>query len=806
MEGQWKTAVPNVLDSSYDVAYKDDASLADFFSRPIRIATFSWGQDGSLLQQFNPWDLYFTQSRVINRLSNFNLLRARLCVRFLINGNGFFWGKAMAAYYPLYDYDDGPLATVVVPESLIEASQRMHLYLDSTKSQGGDMCLPYVYFKNAMSIPSADWSEMGEMVVNSMSNLRHGNGLGNDLTITVLAWAEDVKLSIPTSVDPVGIVPQAGDEYSGSGPISGPANTVAKVSGALEGVPGISPYAKATSVAAGAVSRVAKAFGMSRPVDDSGISTYKPAYMGNLANTNVTDTSNKLTLDVKQELSIDPRTVGVSAPDEMSLKHLAQKESYYTQFNWATSDAVDSHLFSSRVAPVLYDTQAAFSRMYMTPMCHVSMPFKHWRGSIKFRFQVAASAFMKGRLRITYDPLIAADNQYNTQYSYILDLAEQRDLVVTCGWVNPRTFLEVGTADPAVSQYSTTTAIATQQATCSGIITVTPVTQLTASEDGQTAVIYVSVCAGEDFELVNPDGTQLGELTYFLPQSEVEPQSAVESADADGTTSESTPVRQDSDAVMAPQLGTDHTYDVYFGDPITSIRQLVKRYDFWGTHSIRNAGNFTDVRQYYLPDFPFYRGYGEGIHNVTTPVDPTPYTYCRMTHMNWFTPLFLCSRGGIRWKYTYCNTGDSTSNNNMLSVARLATPKAYDSNLVASNTFGSGSSYNRIAFACLKSVPSSTLAGTATTVVARNPTVEIELPFHTADRFHPAKLFTRKSVLENRSGHELILVSNDNLGDKVAYVTAFVSGGEDFSLMYFQSVPPVYRMVGEPTPSTTEPF
>eukprot|EP00918_Siedleckia_nematoides_P034606 GHVU01075295.1.p1 GENE.GHVU01075295.1~~GHVU01075295.1.p1 ORF type:complete len:809 (+),score=19.46 GHVU01075295.1:1-2427(+) len=807
MEGQWKVAVPNILYSSYDVAYKDDASLQDFFRRPIRIATYSWPQDGGLATTFNPWDLYFSQARVINRMTNFNLLRSKLCVRFLINGNGFFWGKAMASYYPLFDYDDSSMATFTVPQSLIEGSQRMHVWLDSTKSQGGDMCLPYVYFKNAMSITSADWSEMGEIALNSMSLLRHGNGLGNDLTITVLAWAEDVQLSIPTAVDPVGIVPQAGDEYTGSGPISGPATTVAKISGALESVPGISPYAKATSVAAGAAAKVAKAFGMSRPVDNSGIASYKPAYMGNLANSNVIDTSTKLTYDVKQELSIDPRTVGISAPDEMSLKYLAQKESYYTQFKWGTAASVDSHLFSSRVSPVLYDTHSALQRMYMTPMCHSSMPFKNWRGSIKFRFQVAASAFMKGRLRITYDPNTSADAQYNVQYSYILDLAEQRDLVVECGWTKGRTFLQVDDAIPDDPQYSTAVAIATREATCSGIITVTPITQLTASEDGQSADIYVSVSACNDFELVNPDGEQLQKLTYFAPQSGFVNQSGEVSADADATVNESRPTMDGSDIVMAPKLNVDHTYDVYYGDPIQSIRQLIKRYDFWGTWGIRSVNPSTDYIKYDLPDFPFYPGYGEGIHRAATPADPTNYTYCRMTHMNWFTPIFLCRRGGIRWKYTYANTGTSVASGTLMSVARHARPRDFGFTILTSNVFGAATTYNRIAYAMLNSLPGAALAGTTSTIVNQNPTLEVELPFHTNSRFQPAKLLTRKFLPVDRSSHELVLGINENADNKVSYATAFVSGGEDFALMYFQSIPPIYRQDTIPAPSgTVEPW
>eukprot|EP01084_Bolivina_argentea_P235709 396542_1 len=117
-------------------------------------------------------------------------------------------------------------------------------------------------------------------------------------------------------------------------------------------MPGIGVYARATQMAASAVSGVASMFGYSRPVELAEIQPYKPVLIGNMANTNVPDTSNKLTLDVKQELTVDPRVMGLGSADEMTIKSIAQRESYLTTFAWNVADSSESLLWNTEVSPV----------------------------------------------------------------------------------------------------------------------------------------------------------------------------------------------------------------------------------------------------------------------------------------------------------------------------------------------------------------------------------------------------------------------------------------------------------------------
>merc|ERR1711862_171736 len=90
--------------------------------------------------------------------------------------------------------------------------------------------------------------------------------------------------------------------------------------------------------------------------------------------------------------------------------------------------------------------------------------------------------------------------------------------------------------------------------------------------------------------------------------------------------------------------------DVFFGEQVVSIRELLKRYCL---HSGYTTGKFADeyagvTMNLTQPDFPFYKGYcPSGPHDS---VDGS-FAYSHMTYLNYFAPCYVAYRGGIRWKY-----------------------------------------------------------------------------------------------------------------------------------------------------------
>ncbi len=828
----WDYHVPSELDSTYGQADNSDDSLQQFFSRPVKIRSFNWGTGTRLFESFNPWQLFWENPRNINRISNYNLLRCKMCLKIVINGNGFHYGRAIASYTPLHTSDNFTKDRAFFKEDIVEASQRPHIYLDPTNSQGGTMCLPFVWKYNALSVPKQEWRDMGQIVISTLQNLKHANGADDKVTVAVFAWAEDVVFSTPTSNEPGALVPQSGeaaisivpqlvldaqsgeDEY-GDGLVSRPASVVAKIAGKLSSIPMISPYARATEIGASAVGNIAKIFGFSRPVSVEEIIPYKPQVYGNTANTSVTDTSSKLTYDIKQELTCDTRTMGLDGTDEMALKSIASRESYLTSFNWAVGSLSEDLLWNCQVTPLIWSSVAEFEQgilqkeYHLPACCYAVAPFRNWKTTMKYRFQIVASAFHKGRLKIVYEPSgIITSNEYNTNFTRIIDLAKERDFTVEIGWGQPNAYCRNAPLDSfnvdagTGARHSSLPITATQDDLANGILAVYVVNDLTVpnSAVNNDIGINVFVSAGDDFDVVNPDESLIQRYSFFpekdaaLPaQSGEEPVQSM--PDATKTTDENAPSKPEPDLQMAATMPEgDMTQMVYFGDPITSVRQLLKRYNFSRTY-FPNVTSQVALNKWTLGNFPSYRGFETNGYDVVAGVN---VNLSHMTMLNYFTPAFACRRGGLRWKYHHVDihgSGSSGSHSRQwLAVNREPTNLlGYgDGNIPLPNTSGASADRAVTASFFAKNVPTGN-SGAAWQATDVNPVLEVELPFYRNQRFAFGKNSNQTPTSDNpdMEWHSMDVMTN-NQSTSYNYILSYCAAGDDYTLGFYTSPPVVY--------------
>lgn len=808
---QWDYTVDSMPDPTFNIADTDDADLGNFFSRPLKIQSYSWGTGTNLFETFNPWQDFFENPRVLNRITNFNLLRCKLKVRIMLNGNGFHYGRAIASYTPLHTRDDFTKDRSFFIEDVVAASQRPHVYLDPTTSQGGTLTLPFFWYENALNIPDQSWRNMGEIIIHGMQNLKHANGASDQVIVSIFAWAEEVSLSIPTADEPGALSPQLGeiftpqvkDEY-GTGPISRPAGIIAKAAGALSHIPGIGVYARATQMAASAVSGVASMFGYSRPIELADIVPYKPTLLGNMANTNVPDTSQKLTLDVKQEITVDPRVMGLGSTDEMTIKSIAQRESFLTQFGWNVSDSTETLLWNTEVSPVLWSELAGdpVDEIHMPACCFAALPFSKWRGTMKFRFQVVASSFHKGRLKIVYDPSYPLTNEYNTNYTYIIDLAKERDFTVAVGWGHEKSMLNHRRPGADGVPYRTTIFGTGPGTSANGILSVYVVNDLTVpnSTANNDIEVNVFVSAGEDFEVFDPDSDNIEDLVWFQPQmNEVfDPQMAENATqpDADLTKREDEPMKEEaSHSLASPLSDQDHTSCVYYGDPVTSFRQCLKRYNLHSVISPEGELLTPTLLNIRNSNFPFYRGYAPGaVHETNSQVG---YNYCKMTLLNYITPAFTARRGNLRWKYF--RTGGTATEPSIMAVVRDASSDGgYNIRETTLLTQTTGSMYQRCRQHELL-FPHMWDGGVVTST-EQNPVVEAEIPYYSNARFSPAKQADMTSSSGSfRQYHWLSTIWKAG-ADDTAIIYNYVSVGEDFNLAFFTGAPVAWRVSQESEP------
>lgn len=796
---QWVTSIPSSIDSTRMSAENDYTSLANFFRRPILVSTITWtpGAGAPLSLILDPWNAFFRNPRVANRATNYSFMRSKLHVKFMLNGNSFYYGRLMADYVPLKSFNDIDSLSPLQAENLIQASQRLHIMLDPSLSQGGEMILPFLYPYDHAGLTFDNQSTLGSLYLREINPLKHANGSATPVEITIFVWAEDVHLCVPTTQPITGLVAQA-DEYSNSTPISSVASSISAAASALTTIPWFAPYARATQMVSSSVGRVAKHFGYSRPVLLENRSPMIPYFNTPLANTDRGDNSTKLTVDSKQELSIDPTIFGIETDDELVITKMASIESYLTTFPWPVSFASGALLFNTRVRPMLHQTVS--NKFYLPACAFASLPFQYWRGSIKYRFQIVASAYHKGRIKITFDPLALANAETNIVASRVVDLSTERDFTMVIGWANRSAFLPTIAPENPQLGFSTAASLA-YNPTSNGVLTVTVLNSLTTPNDdvNNDIAINVFISMTDDADFAVPVTTNFENLTYRASSTGAAPAMALggalesteptidfqsEAYEKVTSTDNGAPVSSHCDDCINEALPIDHTHDVYFGEKITSFRQLLKRYVYHSSYNLGTSTTSTGNYELHIQDWPYDYGYYPSGYMVE-PVTLATYNIATMTLLNLLTPAFVGVRGGLRSQYVREASGASQIGASML-VMRDAERVPYSVAVTAIPT-----TTQDLLARTLRSNRKGTYNGAEITQTSHNPVIQVEFPYYKPVRFSTAKSMVGAGSNDfdiKDSSHKLVMQNGANVP---TYFSRYISIGEDFQLYLFNGAPPL---------------
>jgi hypothetical protein len=783
-------AVVSAMDKTRLTRTDDEASLGEFLSRPILIDETTWAVNANAHLEFDPWFLFFTNARVSNRISNFNLLRCTLKVKMLINGNPFYYGRAIASYLPVDTWDDFSRSRSTVPQDVIQMSQQPHVWLDPTTSTGGTLTLPFFHYYDFINITDGTWTTMGNITIKSVNELAHANGGTDPITISTFAWAEDVVLAVPTSVNADLLSPQADlgssdetDQANSKGVISGPATAVAGMMNGAKKLPSLSPYASAIEMAAKMTASTAKLLGYSRPTVTRDPDAYQPIASSSLAVCTVPDNVGKLTVDDKQALGMGSELAGIQSEDPLSILSIAQRESYLTTFLWDETALPNAFLWNMRLNPTFHDESntGVAPETHMTAIGVASVPFEYWTGSIKIRFQVVASAYHRGRLRFVYDPnYLEASPEFNVNHQEVIDISEQQDITFTISNSQERGILK--TLDPfdnAPSTYFSTTRFTTFEES-NGVIGVYVQNQLaTPANSLQPIQINVFVSAGDDFKVFSPiDRMDRWRLT---PEADLGIEGGM------NVDSSNDPVAEDSHYINSDVEAIPEMTRVYCGEEISSFRQLLKRYHYFGllTDTLNESNYSVYARR---QSFPYLPG------NVTGAVDVTGvggnYNYCNFLLLHWVTTCFQGWRGSIRHKivptfdarntaaYIQRTTGSTTYSNSVIAATA-------PTGISAARRDGLEKTTNCIA----------AMSGAAGQHLAHsyvNPVITAEVPFQRDFRFGATKVENRTTGDPWEGGFEYSC-SGITLTTSHCPFQWHVAAGEDFQVYFWTGMPPLYK-------------
>lgn len=764
------------LDSTRMLQDMSDANLDTFFSRPVKIFHENWAIGAMPDYVIDPWNLYFANPRVINRLNNYALLRANLHIKVVLNGNSFYYGRAIVSYLPFESID--PFADT----NVFHASQRPHIFLDPCTSAGGEMKLPFFYDDNYLSIVGSEWVKMGRLSISIINDLKHANGASENISICVFAWATDVAYTIPTSVNSSSLVAQSGEvDQAPSGIISGPASAIAAAAGSLTNIPTIRPYALATQMVATSIGKLAKLFGYSRPADIRQPSRMNPTMVSHLATCDSPDTTDKLTVDSKQELSIDPRIAGVPNEDTLTIKSIASREGLITTFPWTIAATPETLLFNIRVTPLMYTDVGVAGGKVFAPCGVACLPFKYWTGSLKFRFQVVCSAFHKGRIKVVYDPgHMENTGEYNINYMQIVDIATEKDFSIEIGPAQEVSLMGMIRPPGQVpsSALFSTTAFPSTISTGNGVLSVYVLNELTTPNTvvNNDIEVNVFVSACDDFQCFVPeDGFK--NLTLFPQSGSVIPEA------------ENTSLFNRPEMVATYRLGPTSQDNsklslVFAGENIVSMRQLLKRYTYWRTGRTNCcicAPGTTErkVRRTSSRWFPFYRGAAPGAVDVSATID---YNYVNTLLMHLITTAFCGFRGGIRYKIIPNAASDRMS----LLAERWTSERSYATVL---NTFDNVNDNKVLELALDYDYRPHGFNGATITSTIVNGSLEFEVPYYMNKRFSLRyDDWTTDSYPYTSPGYTYWIDSRE----KCVQWDIFTAVAEDFQTYFWAGLPIVY--------------
>lgn len=775
------------VDSSYNV------DLGSFLKRPVEIASYDWDVGSTIGQgdfTFSPWSDFFSKPSITRKLDNYYMLRCNLHLKIVINASPFYYGCALASYRPMPNFNPCEINWTLAGDlALVPLSQRPHIYIYPQDSQGGEMVLPFLYQKNWLNATSAsELSSMGTVDVASFAQLKNANGISSgNINIVVYAWAEDIEVAGPT----ISLAVQSGekDEYSHVGTVSRPASAIARAANMFSSVPVIGPFATATSHAAGAIANLAALFGYTNvPVIDD-VHAVRVAAFPNFAATDIGTPVDKLTLDAKNELSIDPSITGVNLGDELLISNFCSRESYIFSSDWTTSDSINTGLFYAKVSPMLTRTKTATLQeaFWDTPMAHVSRNFLYWRGDVIFRFKFICSAYHRGRVRINWDPVgaIGVQGDYTTEtYTRVVDISDETDVSICVPFTQPTAYLQT---EVNANEYfgKTGTSVSDLGKHFNGTLTVRVLTNLTSPTTAADITMLVFAKGADNLEFAGPTGIPKDMSPYI-----------VQSAELDISLSEHCVGVRDS--VADPNMNL-----IYMGEHIPSLRQLMRRNVQYMrvVYPITGLANTISQIKTRVSRSPLYPGYdSSGMHNAIGQISglSEPYNWVTWSTATWMSCCFVGSRGS--YMYSINASAEGVCQNVRLLRASLSHNRV---DYQTGGLFvGAGPAFQS---SIVTDTDATGMAGQAITNQHTQAGVTALVPMYSRYKFLSNDPLTRsEGTDEDGSDKDTLLaevtaydrsgVSNDFL-----YADMYTSIGTDFNLVFFLNVPVMYQYDALPT-------
>ncbi len=800
---------PSIVDESFRDGYSVNAELASFLSRPVLTRTYTWTEGSTILQTFNPWVDYFNNPIITRKLQNYAFLNCNLKVRILINASPFYYGYAFACYGPMTSgpaFDPGYIFNSYnTAGAFMALSCRQRIDIYPSKNQGGEMTLPFIFPLNWLRIGKlSDFEAMGGIAIVSTDPLFNANSVvGSNVTIQVFVWAEDVMVSGPTSE-----LPLQTDEYRKVGKISSVATKIADVSGMAAGAlpPLLKPYALATQIGATSLASIASLFGYTNvPVVDD-VTGFKNLPFHGLASSEISTPQEKLTIDPKNELTIDNRLAGGKGDDELSIQYLCSKKNVFSLVNWTSTDAAGTIINTINVSPSLSCsaagayTKSSAQPCYHPPMTLVAKNFRYWRGTMVYRFKFVCSQYHRGRIGIIWDPahVTTTDYNYTTNYSRVVDLAEESEIIIKVPFMQPTSYLKVGFNPVSANiPIGTATTATFNEEVHNGKIILKVLTNQTSPVASADVLVYVETSM-EDADFAGPTDPQIDNYGSYLQIQTDEKQIIVQESNIAGID------------IKPPQ----HLHSVYMGEKIGSMRQLMRRRAFY--RSITGPTNTTSTQFVWTPNIarrPAYTGFDSSNSTtvavkVLTGPATSGFNFVNELVSNMFAPCFVGERGSYNYDINLSTPRNSGIDSITCSRSYVTTSFANETTSYSTTSTGSSQKQNTLLFG-YQGVGKQ---GSALTNQKTQAGLSVQAPFYSQYRFASTNPLVRRAgnAFDDTIYDTMMMtVSSPAIGTIAdprnelsnTNINLYCGIGTDFQLLCFVNVPAIWYYTTRPVSS-----
>lgn len=758
--------------------------MGNYLSRPVEIYKTQIAMSTDVGYAIPVWDTHSLAPSVRAKLRNYAYLKGNLKVRIAFSGTPQHYGRFLISYQPY------PTANVTLVNYLtavgLDAGFRNNFLTYLSQAPGAivvnvnenkpiEMELPYLstkpmhrMFSNTTTALAAgtsfpDLAETGTIYIYSINQVKSVTATPSPIYFQVYAWYDSVELGTNTATQ-IAITTESGkSDERVVGPVERFASSVFSVTSRLSDIPVISPFMKASSVIASALSSVSAIFGWSKPVLNQSASLMKPQPFENGAYTIGYDTSKRVVLDPKQEVTVDPRLCGVST-DDMIISTIAARKTLIDTFTWAHGDVPMSTICSVyRVSPMMVRSYIPAGTRFLQPAAcaYAAAPFYYWRGTVEITLEFVVSKFHRGKMAVFYEPnysqftIINSSISTNKQFLKIIDIQETQTVTFCVPWASYRPWLRVASPASAYLNNNAGTYSATESTNfINGYIGITPFTQLQSPDNSDIPVnVYVSC----------PDLQVNGLTDANLPTRRLITVASGRSVAyvESGFTTDLSTQEVTCFELNESTASTQHLCEDFFGEQPLSFRALLKRF----VTIDRVLANTADVSN--IVTYPILPS-NQMTYNAATPNYLELYSYLRYAYVG--------MKGGMRF--------------------RLHSPYAFGEGDFAHAKFSLKAPGNSTSSGWSTSnVPTpATLNGSVTYVPAVNGGLEVEFPFYSNNLFALSFSDTQVSGVstENMSDvwYRLFTLSFEGTNTNVPYyVLIELAAAEDFSFMRFQGAP-----------------